>query len=143
MKTKLILCIIALAFVATLSTNTIAQTVDPLQPGLKIKGSQKTETGVDISAGVCRVTYFAMDGLQLALRAEVSCWKDKATYDKWAAREVDSLPIRKFEFTANNGDYVALLTANASLFANFIDKIEKVLLQDATLGAKLGNNRTP
>ncbi len=143
MKKWIAYLISALAFVAALSFNAQAQTVDPTQPGLRIKGSQKTETGVDLSEAVCRVTYFAMDGLAQSLRAEVSCWKDRATYDTWAARGADSLPIRKFEFSASNGEYAALLATNATLFSNFIDKIEKVLLQDAKLSEKLRNNRTP
>ncbi len=132
-----------LLLLAAFSINTSAQTVDPTRPGLRIKGNPKTETGVDISDGVCRVTFFAMDGLTRALRTEVSCWKDRATYDKWLLKEADSQPIRTFEFTANGENYVALLTANASLFSNFIDKIEKVLLQDPNLSEKLRNNRTP
>lgn len=143
MKLKLILCILALVIVMALTTNINAQTVDPTQPGLKIRGSQKTETGVDISDAVCRVTFFAMDGLTQSLRTEVSCWKDRATYDKWVLKEADSQPIRKFEFTANGDAYAALLGANATLFSNFIDKIERVLLEDSALGTKLRNSRTP
>lgn len=143
MKTKLILCVLALAFVAALTTNTNAQTVDPTKPGLRLKGEQKTETGVDLSAAVCRVTFFGMDGLSQGLRVEVSCWKDNETYVKWTQREANSLPIKKVEFSANNGDYAAILGANADLFANFIGKVEMVLLQNPKLAEVLESNRTP
>lgn len=143
MKIKLLLCILALASVAALSSNGNAQTVDPTKPGLKLKGEQKTETGVDLKDGVCRVTFFGMDGLGQSLRVEVSCWKDNDTYTKWTQREANSLPIKKVEFSASNGDYAAILGANADLFANFIGKVETVLLQNPKLAEVLETNRTP
>lgn len=143
MKTKLILSFIALAIAAALTTNANAQTVDPTKPGLRLKGEQKAETGVDLSAAVCRVTFFGMDGLSLALRVEVSCWKDNETYVNWTQRKANSLPIKKVEFTANNGEYAAILDVNADLFANFIGKVEAVLLQNPKLAEVLESNRTP
>lgn len=136
---------VALAFLAALSITGFAQAeqqvVDPTVPGLRPVEGQKTDTGVSLDSGVCRVTYFAMDGLSQALRVEVSCWKDASIYADWAAKRPNSQPIKKVEFTANNGDYAALLGANANLFSAFIGKIETVLLQNPKLAEVLRTNR--
>lgn len=135
---------LSLAFVAALSITGFAQAeqqVDPTQPGLKPVAGQKTDTGVSLDSGVCRVTYFAMDGLSQALRVEVSCWKDLSVYTDWAAKKSNSQPLKKVEFTANNGEYAALLQANADLFSAFIGKIETVLLQNPKLAEVLQTNR--